>query len=135
MKDIVRIPEAKDKRKKSWRKLLVKVDKEQSNGYAFVGGWLRGGEKAELDVGAYVLCYDETGSMKNWHPEVVLYQAKESGLEEVYRYEGDRREKAWALGCRDAIAEIVNAEQDEPNPLAGYSDDEIFAEAKRRGLA
>lgn len=134
MKAIVRIPEARDHRKKSWRKLLSSVDKEQSNGYAFVGSWLRGGDKAELEIGAHVLCYDEPGSMKNWHPEVTLYRVTESGLEKIYQYEGETRERAWALGCRDEIAEIVNSEQEAPNPLAGFSDEQILAEAKNRGL-
>ncbi|MCF8094460.1 MAG: hypothetical protein K9J79_03775 [Desulfobacteraceae bacterium] len=134
MKAIVRIPEARDHRKKSWRKLLEKVDKEQSNGYAFVGSWLRGGDKAELAVGSHVLCYDESGSTKNWHPEITLYRVTESGLEELYQYEGETRERAWALGCRDEIAEIINTEQDAPSPLAEFFDEDILAEAKRRGL-
>jgi len=65
MKKIVMIPETLDERKKTWRKLLEGVDKEKANGYAFVGEWLKAGERAELEVGSFILCYDEAGSMNN----------------------------------------------------------------------
>ena len=56
MKKIVRIPGSLDDRKKTWRKLLTQVDKTKANGYAFIGNWLRAGERAELVVGSFVLC-------------------------------------------------------------------------------
>ena len=57
MKVIVGIPEPVDRRKKSWRKHLTNVDTTKTNGYAFDGNWLRAGERAELPVGALVMCY------------------------------------------------------------------------------
>ena len=74
MKKIVMVPETLDERKKSWRKLLEGVDKEKANGYAFVGEWLKAGERAELEVGSFILCYDEAGSMKNWYPVVRMFK-------------------------------------------------------------
>ena len=67
-KVVVKVPETEDRRKKSWAKALTKVDPDKSNGYAFVGDWLRRGERAEVPVGSYILLYDEPGSMKNWYP-------------------------------------------------------------------
>ena len=104
---IVMVPAPVDSRKKSWRKHLTGVDASQANGYAFVGQWLRGGERAELPAGAYVLGYDEPGSMRNWYPCVTLWRVTPSGLEEVYRYEGQVGERSWALACRDEIARIL----------------------------
>ena len=139
MKKIVRIPETLDDRKKTWRKLLTQVDKTKANGYAFIGNWLRAGERAELEVGSFVLCYDEPGSAKNWYPLVRLFKIveNENGLEEVYRWKGDTRERSWALAVRDEIAAILaeaqGQEPEEENPLAKYSTEELIAELRRRG--
>lgn len=104
---ILTVPPALDRRKKHWRKLLTDVDTNQANGYAFVGSWLRAGERAELPLGSYVLGYDEPGSVKNWYPRVTLWRVTSSGLEEVYCYEGQVGERSWALACRDEIARIL----------------------------
>jgi len=139
MKKIVMIPETLDERKKTWRKLLTQVDKTKANGYAFVGEWLRAGERAELEVGSFILCYDEPGSMKNWYPVVRLFKVVENGngLEEVYCWEGDVHERSWALAVRDEIAAILAEAQgqkpEEESPLASISDEELIAELERRG--
>jgi len=136
MKKIVMIPGTMDGRHKAWRKLLTQVDREQSSGYAFVGEWLRAGELAELEVGSFILCYDEAGSMKNWYPVVRLLQiGVENDLEEVFRWEGNVRERSWALAVRDNIAAILaEAQRQEPeSPLAKYSTEELIAELRRRG--
>ena len=140
MKKIVMIPEALDERKKTWRKHLESVDKTRTNGYAFVGDWLRAGEREELEVGSFILCYDEPGSMKNWYPVVRLFKVGiENDLDEVYRWEGDFRERSWALAVRDDIAAILaeaqGQEPEEESPLAGFSDQELIAELERRGYA
>lgn len=133
-KAIVDIPSARDNRKKNWAKVLESVDTTKPNGYAFLGNWLRRGERAELTVGSYVLTYDEPGSMKNWYPEVVLYRVTEDGLEVAHEYKGDYGERSWALSVRDNIAAILAESQGEaPNPLAGYSDEELITELQRRG--
>lgn len=138
MKKIVMIPETLDDRKKSWRKHLERVDKEQSNGYAFIGEWLRAGERAELEVGSFILCYDETGSRKYTYPVVHLFRVGvENDLEEVFYWEGRYGERSWALAVRDEIASIL-AQKQEPkggSPLASISDEELIAELERRGYA
>ena len=138
MKKIVMIPETLDERKKTWRKLLTKVDREQSNGYAFVGEWLKAGERAEMEIGSFILCYDEAGSMKNWYPVVRMFKVGvENDLDYVYRWEGNIRERSWALAVRDEIAAILaeaqGQEPEEGSPLASISDEELIAELRRRG--
>ena len=137
MKKIVMIPEVLDERKKAWRKLLDGVDKTKTNGYAFAGNWLLAGERAELQVGSFILCYDEAGSTKNWYPLVRLLRVGVNGLDEVYRWEGDARERSWALAVRDEIAAILadarGQEPEERSPLASISDDDLIAELERRG--
>lgn len=137
MKKIVMIPKSLDDRHKCWRKVLTHVDKELSNGFAFIGDWLRAGERAEIEIGSLILAYDVVGSRKNWRPVVrVLKVGVETDLEEVYRWEGDFRERSWALAVRDDIAAILAEEQGqqpEESPLAGFSDEELIAELERRG--
>lgn len=133
-KTIVTIPNPRDNRKKNWAKVLESVDASKPNGYAFIGNWLRRGERAELTVGSYVLTYDEPGSMKNWYPVVKLYRVTPDGLEVALEYEGEIGERSWALAVRDKIAAILAESQGEaPNPLAGYSDEELITELQRRG--
>ena len=133
-KVIVDIPSARDNRKKNWAKVLESVDTTKPNGYAFLGNWLRRGERAELTVGSYVLTYDEPGSMKNWYPVVKLYRVTPDGLEVALEYEGEIGERSWALAVRDRIAEILAESRGEtPNPLAAFGDEELIAELQRRG--
>ena len=137
MKKIVMIPGGLDSRHKCWRKMLEKVDTTKANGYAFVGEWLRAGERAELEVGSFILCYDETGSRKNWSPVVRLFKVVENGLDEVYRWDGDIRERSWALAVRDDIAAILaeaqGQEPEEGSLASRLSDEELIAELERRG--
>ena len=138
MKTIVTIPETLDRRKKTWRKHLERIDKTKANGYAFVGDWLRAGEREELEVGSFILCYDEAGSMKNWYPVVRLFKVGvENDLDEMYRWEGDTRERSWALAVRDDIAAILaEAQGQEPegeSMLARIPDEDLIAELQRRG--
>ncbi len=139
MKKIIMVPKSLDDRNKSWRKLLTQVDKTKTNGYAFIGDWLRAGERAELEVGSFILCYDEAGSMRNWCPVVRLFKVGvENDLEEVFHWEGKTHERNWALAVRDDIAAILaEAQGQKPegggNPLTRFSDEELIAELKRRG--
>lgn len=137
MKKIVMIPGTMDDRHKCWRKLLTHVDRDLSSGFAFVGDWLRAGERAEIEVGSLILCYDEVGSRKNWCPAVrVLKVGVETDLEEVFHWEGDFRERSWALAVRDDIAAILAAQQGqepEDSLLASFSDEDLIAELERRG--
>jgi len=138
MKKIVMIPGTLDDRHKCWRKMLTQVDTTKANGYAFVGEWLRAGERAEVEVGSLILCYDEAGSMKNWYPVVRLLKVGiENDLEEIFRWEGNTRERSWALAVRDEISAILAEEQGQQPPeeslLAGFSDEELIAELERRG--
>jgi len=68
---------------------------------------------------------------------VRLHKVVENGLEEVYRWEGDVRERSWALAVRDEIAAILaeaqGQEPEEESPLSRFSDEELITELERRG--
>jgi len=130
MKAIVTIPRLGDPRFKRWAKIVEKVDVTRANGYAFVGEFVRG--KVEVEVGKHILVFGVRGSNKRNNPFVELHRVDPDGLSLVYQA-GPLCEQ-WALDVRDDIARIVNESPEEVNPLAGFSDDEILAEARRRGL-
>ncbi len=76
--------------------------------------------------------------MKNWYPVVRMFKVGiENDLDEVYRWEGDFRERSWALAVRDDIAAILaeaqGQEPEEGSLLARFSDEELIAELERRG--
>ena len=80
--------------------------------------------------------------MKNWYPVVRMFKVGvENDLDEVYRWEGNIRERSWALAVRDEIAAILaEAEGQEPEEgslleqrLSSISDEELIAELERRG--
>ena len=135
MKKIVMIPGTLDDRNKCWRKLLEKVDTTKANGYAFVGDWLRAGEREELEVGSLILCYDVVGSRKNWRPVVRLFKVLENALDEVFHWEGNIRERSWALAVRDEISAILQEQEppEEGSLASRLSDEELIAELERRG--
>lgn len=128
-KKIVDVPVIGDSRFKQWTKVVTGVDKNQQNGYAFRGHFLK--DKAELPIGTFILAYGESGSMKYHDPMVKLYKVDTDGLSVAY--EKSELSRKWALDVRDDIAELVNAAEPH-NPLANYSDDDIREEAKRRGI-
>lgn len=113
-KVIVSIPEKADRRFKAWRKLLTHVNREQKGGYAFGGSWLQAGRKEELDVGSFVLLYDEIGSMKYHDPHVWLAVVSDSGeLHPVEDAQGAIKVSGadWALEIRDRVAAVLAAKK------------------------
>jgi len=122
-------------RRQGWIKHVVQVDESRPNGYAFDGDFLRAGRETDLPVGAILIRVDPCGSVKNgWKEGHVLRLEADGELTELtddgLNWYDD------FLTIRDTVTEALaqNAEQSANNPLAGYSDDAILAEARKRGL-
>ena len=62
-----------------------------------------------------------------------LYKVTKEGTSLVKTWECEST-SGWALECRDEIAAIVNQEEEDVNPLRGFTDQELLAEIRRRGL-
>ncbi|MCL4413832.1 MAG: hypothetical protein M1522_03655 [Actinobacteria bacterium] len=86
---------------KGWLKSLTGVDQSQSNGYAFLGEFLRG-TQAELPIGGWVMGY---GHDRRGRATVAVWQVTPDGLVESQRW--DELGSPWALGCRDEIAALI----------------------------
>lgn len=102
-KVIIDVPGKSDPRWKSWCKLLTGVDTTKTNGYAFEGQFLQCGRKAEVNIGSYLLFYDEQGSAKHHKPYVNIYRIEPDGnLSNVLDTVG----WSWALDIRDETAKL-----------------------------
>jgi len=101
----IHLPAQKDKRFKSWRKILTGVDKTKSDGYAFLGEFISPyqNKDIEIELGTYILVYDEVGSVKHHSPEVFVYRVDgEFQLTELFcSYSWN-----WALDLRDEVAKL-----------------------------
>ena len=101
----ISLPPSKDKRFKSWRKILTGIDKNKDNGYAFLGDFVSTfkNKDIELPVGAYLMVYDEVGSVKHHSPEVYVYRVDgEFQLTELFCSFSWN----WALDLRDEVAKL-----------------------------
>jgi len=121
-------------------KLVTSVDMSRTNGYAFEGKFLRVGQEIDLPEGSIVLINKSNGSWKYKHntayvcrveaqePDGSCDATKQQNLNVLkqFDYVGE------FLSLRDYLAELVNNEP--VNPLATFTDEQILAEAKRRGL-
>lgn len=131
---IITVPAPLDRKRKAWRKHLTAIDPTQSTGYAFVGDWLKAGERAELPAGSFILGYDTAGSQKNWYPVIRLWAVTPDGLILHDSYEGTVQEVSWALAVRDRFAAILAEHPPAPDPLlATIPTDALIAELTRRG--
>ena len=101
----ISLPSSKDKRFKSWRKILTGIDKNKDNGYAFLGDFVYTfkNKDIELPIGTYLMVYDEVGSVKHHSPEVYVYRVDgEFQLTELFcSYSWN-----WALDLRDEVAKL-----------------------------
>ena len=133
-KVIITIPSPEMTARKSWAKHLVRINTSKTNGFAFEGKWLEIGRKAELEVGAYILIYHDFGSRTRTRSVVQLLRVTpDANLELIMEVQGDD----WAIELRDKAAELVNRTESEaaPNPLSGFTDEQLIAELQRRGYS
>ncbi len=101
----IHLPDQKDTRFKSWRKILTGVNKTKSDGYAFLGEFISPyqNKDIEIELGTYIMVYDQTGSMKYHSPEVYVYRVDGPFelTELLYASGWD-----WALDLRDEVAKL-----------------------------
>lgn len=113
--------------RKSWYKAVESVDQTKGNGYAFSGNFVPTNQEIEYPEGTIIIECQPTGSVKHGGKMGVIHRVTNEGLESIGEYDYEKE----FLSFRDAVAEFVSSPV---NPLAEYTDDDILAEAKRRGL-
>ena len=112
---------------KCYNRTVTSVDVTKTNGYAFTGEFLQDGEH-DLEIGTVVLQIEAGGSYRHPETEAVVYRVQKNGeLVEFARL----NYKTQFISLRDEIANLLNQK---PNPLAGFTDQQIRDEMLRRGL-
>lgn len=113
-----------------WYKHVTAVDATLTNGWALVGEILNPGLH-DVPVGAIMVRWYPTGSVKHTYHRADILRAEADGSLTTVGEEMDWNEAFLAI--RDRVAELIDAPK--PNPLATYTDDELLAECRSRGLA
>lgn len=109
---------------KSWAKVVNKVDVSKTSGYAFEGYFLPKAGETEINQSDVIISVGWHGSAKNGNKVAKIFVAKEDSLEEIE--EMDYRN---IISVRDAVVELLDQQ---PNPLAKFSKEELIAELERR---
>jgi len=127
-----------------WAKTVTGIDKTKTNGYSLQGSFLNGPEW--IPVGGLVLGCSWQGSYK--HPKNVtryfLCQMQEDGT--LKRLDRIIDPKSWATDLWPAIEKVLMSPAPTPavpatsetavnSLIEGFTDAEILAEVKRRGLS
>lgn len=112
-----------------WTKTVTGLDKTKNNGYSILGEFttIHKGMN-QLQDGLY-LDNNKDGSRKNQTSNYTLFSVKGDSLAIVKKVEDGGRD--WALHLWEEIEKYFGEAE---SPLAKYTDEEILAEAKRRGL-
>lgn len=93
-----------DRRYKQWVKAVIGVKKDETNGFAFLGEFIKTGQKIELEVPCLLLMFGMEGSRKNASPVVEIRRIDENGEAHV-ELSADGYD--WALKLRDDTAELI----------------------------
>ena len=115
-------------RRTSWCKHITSVDTSKSNGYAFDGSFLKNNVLTELPEGSVIVQVYPCGSVKNGYQRGRLFRIE--GEELVEHIDEDWRDSF--LLIRDKAEELLGNQP--ASPLAGFSDEDLIAEIKRRGI-
>lgn len=99
-----------DRRSKSWIKRLDRVDRTKKDGWAFEGEFRQFTGTEEAPLGTYYMSVIQdvrsSGRCDGW--DITLYHLEEGGLITVDTWTASAR-GSWALECRDAIADVLEA--------------------------
>jgi len=124
-----------------WAKVLKRVDRSKTNGYAFEGDWVRPG--AVVKAPCAIVRTAANGSWKHHSSVLVLNLITVAPNGEVkvekavslpYNTPAERREAVLAVAEKfeQFAREHLNTEST-PNPLAAFRDEDLIAELERRG--
>jgi hypothetical protein len=100
--------------RKSWLKIVTRVDTSKTNGYAFEGEFLKEGIEIEVPVGAIVIEKEPTGSVKNSSHTWNVYRISPIQIQEVrnpsLEFLEDFKESNF-LSFRDYVAGLLAGAQ------------------------
>jgi len=107
------------------------LNKERLNGYSIEGEFVK--PPFYVVPGDVILDCSKVGSRKHVECVYTVMRVREDGhFEEIGRYDAGEERRGWAPEVWPFIEEALG--QERPNPLAAFSDEELLAECRRRGL-
>ncbi len=108
IKKIIGVPGCKDLRFKSWARALERVDRSKTTATAFKGQDLPLRGVVELDVGTFVLLYEEQGSRRSRRVYITLFVVGSDRFSRIKTW-GPLSLRGWVKDVRDEIADIVES--------------------------
>jgi hypothetical protein len=130
------VPLIGDIRRKNWAKVVINVDTNKSDGWAYDGDFIDVGGIVDVPTPSVLLVYGEKGSRTNPQIEAAAFVANTDGT--VTRH-ASASGRAWARTLRDEVAELVANTSEAPlaqlewDPrLAAYSNEALQQELDRR---
>ncbi len=125
-----------DSRFRNWAKTIEGVDSRLTNGFCFIGQFVKSGTVEIAVKPQLFLVAGTTGSMRYHHTTYAVVEMTETGELKATGLQTDDKTDGWALRLRDAVlarlAEIAGAT---PilSPLAEVDDQVLIVELQRRG--
>jgi len=114
-----------------WLKRVTGLNKEKLNGYSILGEFVK--PPFYVTPGDVILDCSVTGSRKHPNYTYTVMRVREDGhFEKVGRFDAGEDKRGWAPEVWPFIEQALGREK--PNPLAAFSDKELLAEVRRRGL-
>ena len=112
-----------------WTKSITSLDETKTSGHSLVGEFTRNNASDNYLIGGLYVDCDITSKKRNKY--YTLFTVSSDGSVEKLGMSIDGPD--WAIDLWPAIKEFFN-EAKTINPFDGFSDEEILAEAKKRGL-
>jgi hypothetical protein len=123
-----------DNRFQFWAKRVTSVDNRSTNGYSFVGDFVRDGT-VDAQPGVYLI-HTQNGS-RNYPVEhySVLILNDDGTITDSSIYTNSSQGQGWALRIRDQVAALLAEHVGTVNnQFAQIADGELIAELQRRGF-
>ncbi len=138
-KTVEAVGDKQDPRFRGWAKTVDRVDSNATNGYAFVGDFVKSGT-IEVEVAPRVyLVKTVYGSRKYQTQTYSVVTMNAQGDLTATDITTTDATHGWALRIRDQVAQLLQELQGqtegESNPLADVETDALIAELARRGYA
>ena len=126
----ISIPTASGQRE-GWWKSVDGIDRSAKGGYCIEGSWLNEGE-ADLDSGTVLVACIPRGSVANGNKAIQVYVVEPDGLEpRGGEYDLWTQTPSLLDEIENALNEAVDIEE---GPLSAFSNEELLAELRRRGI-
>ena len=115
----------------SWARTVEGLVDGKKFAHGIAGRYLNEDQETDIEDGTLIVEITHAGSVKNSEEIAALYRVQGSDLHALFWTYDWRKQQ---LSLRDKIQELLDEGVEPKNPLDDYSDEDLLAEVKRRGL-